>query len=125
MPKLDRKELPHNSKVTTHQCLYCAITFYASKPFAKYCSDKCRVYFNQKKKIEKEMREAKEREAMATADVNPADNPVMEVNNQQDNQGTSLVNQESREILTPEDQNNEKTTKQNKKGLINQLEIEW
>lgn len=32
-------------------CLYCKIEFIPKKPFAKFCSDKCRVYFSRSKKI--------------------------------------------------------------------------
>jgi len=50
MPKFKREELPVNSKVTKHHCLYCTTHFYSNRPFAKFCSDKCRVYFHQAKK---------------------------------------------------------------------------
>jgi hypothetical protein len=44
MPQLDRSLLPRNSRVTTHVCLHCEVTFFSTKPKTKYCSSKCRVY---------------------------------------------------------------------------------
>jgi predicted nucleic acid-binding Zn ribbon protein len=56
MPKFKREELPVNSKVTKHHCLYCTTHFYTNRPFAKFCSDKCRVYFHQAKKATQEVK---------------------------------------------------------------------
>ena len=53
MPKQFRNEVPHNSKCYAKNCKYCEKEFFSTKPFTKYCSDKCRVYFNQAEKLRK------------------------------------------------------------------------
>jgi hypothetical protein len=105
MPKLSRNDLPHNSKVTTHECLYCSITFYANKPFAKYCSDKCRVYYNQKKKLEQqkaleEMKGEEDKkffESLDTQETEKAGKPNQEKLHKK-HQRTSIAEVESRQL---------------------------
>jgi hypothetical protein len=53
MPKLLRKDIPVNSKCYSRNCDYCETPFFSTKPFAKYCSDKCRVYYGQELKLYK------------------------------------------------------------------------
>lgn len=50
MPKYSRAEFPVNSIVYEKVCPYCNQDFWANKPRAIYCSDKCRVYTNKAKR---------------------------------------------------------------------------
>ena len=52
MPVLNRSQLPHNAKVYEKLCPKCTVIFYANKPSAKYCSNRCkqRAYLDRKEK---------------------------------------------------------------------------
>ncbi|MCC9167925.1 hypothetical protein [Pontibacter harenae] len=82
MPKYSREEFPANSIVYERTCPYCARDFWANKPRAVYCSAKCRVYANKRKR---------EAQAAGTAEHKPL-NPVDE----RGNPGPALVGEGSR-----------------------------
>ncbi|MCC9167993.1 hypothetical protein [Pontibacter harenae] len=50
MPKFSREEYPPNSNPFDKVCPYCSRAFWTIKPRTIYCSPKCRVYANKKKR---------------------------------------------------------------------------
>lgn len=51
MPKLDRVDFKHNAKVFEKNCVWCGVTYYASRSTAKYCSSTCRSYAHQAQQV--------------------------------------------------------------------------
>jgi hypothetical protein len=43
-----------NSRKFKKNCVYCDKEYFAAKPFSKFCTDRCRVYYSQDKKAYEE-----------------------------------------------------------------------
>lgn len=66
MPSLNPDDFARNAKVFEKNCLYCGVTYYASRSTAKFCCSTCRGYYNQAKNSE-EMVPYQETERMISA----------------------------------------------------------
>lgn len=66
MPSLNPDNFARNAKVFEKNCLYCGVTYYASRSTAKFCCSTCRGYYNQAKNSE-EMVPYQETERMISA----------------------------------------------------------